>query len=361
MDIEFAKYTSFGNTFIIVDETVTPLADDEQRAAFARWALNGDFGIGGTDNVLYLSQAQGGADYLFRIFEVDGSETLSCGNGLLCTAAALRRAHGGDRWEVLTELPTGRPRPVRVGTAEGPADDDAGGDGHGGAWVDMGRTRPVPAELINRSGPPPADGIDHITGLDVPGVGELGGYLTFSGEPHLALFVGHGLPEELAERLFIDARGALGEPDGPAIEESVALAHHIGTHVNRSYRELFPQGVHLNFARVEGRRVEYRTWERAINCETLACGSGTVAMAHVGRELGLLPEGEITFWPHRCRWYQPDAALTVTNTETGYVVTGQPRLVCVGVVPRTSYAWATQTPSNRSAKDLSHALTATAR
>ncbi|MFG1944088.1 hypothetical protein [Nonomuraea sp. NPDC048826] len=350
MDIQFAKYTSFGNTFIIVDETRTPLADDEQRAAFARWALNGDFGIGGTDNVLYLSAAEGRADYLFRIFEVDGSETLSCGNGLLSTAAALRRAHGGDRWEVLTELPTGRPRPVSVGTA-----------GDDGAWVDMGRTRPVPAELINRSGPPPADGIDHITGLDVPGVGELGGHLTFSGEPHLALFQGHGLPPELAEKLFIDARGAIGEPDGAAIEESVSLAHHIGSHVNRAYRDVFPQGVHLNFARVEGDRVEYRTWERAINCETLACGSGTVAMAHVGRELGLLPEGDITFWPHRCRWYQPDAALTVTNTESGYVVTGQPRLVCVGTVPETSYAWATQTPSNRrTAKDLSHALTAPA-
>ncbi|MGR6919405.1 hypothetical protein ACU635_34655 [[Actinomadura] parvosata] len=352
MDILFAKYTSFGNTFLIVDETRTPLAGDEQRADFARWALNGDFGIGGTDNVLYLSKADGGdADYVFRIFEVDGSETLSCGNGLLSTAAALRRTHGGTRWGVLTELPTGRPRLVHIG-----ADED-----NGRTWVNMGWTRPTPAELINRSGPPPSDGIDRITGLDVPGVGELSGYLSFSGEPHLALFQGHGLPEELAERLFIDARGAVGRPDGAAVKESVALVHHIGTHVNQAYRDLFPQGVHLNFARVEGRRVEYRTWERAINCETLACGSGTVAMTYVGRRLGLLPEGEITFWPHRCRWYQPDAALTVTTIESGYVVTGQPRLVCVGTVPMTPNASAYQTISNRrSAKDSSHALAAPA-
>jgi len=73
-ELDFAKYTSFGNTFIIVDETLTPLEDDVQRAAFARWALNGDFGIGGTDNVLYLRRAEGraedGADFVFRIFEL---------------------------------------------------------------------------------------------------------------------------------------------------------------------------------------------------------------------------------------------------------------------------------------------------
>ncbi|WP_084960733.1 diaminopimelate epimerase [Thermoactinospora rubra] len=370
MDVLFEKYTSFGNTFIIVDETRTPLADDAQRAAFARWALNGDFGIGGTDNVLYLSRAQdsrvqGGADYVFRIFEVDGSETLSCGNGLLSTAAALHRAHGGVEWTVLTEVPTGRPRPVRLG-----ADPDTGR-----TWVDVGPARAVPAELITRSGPPPADGVDHITGLVVPGVAELSGYLTFTGEPHLVLFSGHGLPPELEERLFVDARGAIGRPDGPAIKDTVALAHQLGSHVNQAYRDLFPQGVHLNFARIRDGVVEYRTWERAINCETLACGSGTVAMAYVGRRLGILSGGTTAFWPHRCRWYQPDASLTVTETESGYVLTGQPRLVCVGAVPLSPQASAHQTvggtagstvggtagsPSSATpAKDLTHALAAT--
>ncbi len=40
-------------------------------------------------------------------------------------------------------------------------------------------------------------------------------------------------------------------------------------------------------ARKPGHRI--RTWERAIDCETLACGSGTVAMIHDGFLLGGAP------------------------------------------------------------------------
>ena len=127
--LEFSKYTSFGNTFIVVDETRHPLTDDAERAAFARWALNGDFGIGGADNVLYLHEVGSqpddrelpAADYVFRIFEHDGSETLSCGNGLLSTAAFLRERTGGSSWRVLTELPSKRPATVTLGVGPTPA------------------------------------------------------------------------------------------------------------------------------------------------------------------------------------------------------------------------------------------------
>ena len=66
--------------------------------------------MGGTDNVLYLSAVDAVSrtgtetkppDFVFRIFEHDGAETLSCGNGLLSTAAALHAATGGTRWGVL--------------------------------------------------------------------------------------------------------------------------------------------------------------------------------------------------------------------------------------------------------------------
>jgi diaminopimelate epimerase len=356
-ELQFVKYTSFGNTFIIVDETRTPLADDAQRAAFARWALNGDFGIGGTDNVLYLQRsstlqrssqraADGESHYVFRIFEIDGSETLSCGNGLLSTAAALHRAHGGRQWQVLTEIPTGRPRPVQIG-----ADPDTGE-----TWVNVGWPRAAPAELINRPEPAPASGIDEIGNLVVPETVRLSGYLVFTGEPHLVLISGHGLPSSIEDRLFIDAEGAIGRPDNAEMRATKELVHHIGSYVNATYRHLFPQGVHLNFARIRGGLIEYRTWERAINCETLACGSGAVAMAYVGQRLGLIPRATTTFWPHRCRWYQPDASLSVTETRSGFVLTGQPRLVCRGVVPLSPLESAHRTVGNYLPKDLADAL-----
>src|SRR5439155_21753282 len=99
-----------------------------------------------------------GAGFVFRIFERDGSQTLSCGNGLLSTAAELHRAHGGRRWGVLTELPAERPRLVHVGV------DDEGG----GAWVNMGWPREVAGDLFRRRAPAPESGIDAVPDLLVP-------------------------------------------------------------------------------------------------------------------------------------------------------------------------------------------------
>lgn len=340
--VEFMKYTSFGNTFIIVDETATPLEDDQHRAEYARWVLNGDFGIGGTDNVLYLravEELDDEGDYAFRIFEQDGSETLSCGNGLLSTAAFLARTTGGSEWQVLTELPTGRPRPVAVGLGEAP----------GTTWINVGWPRPTSEDLYRRPVPASPEGIDAVPPLEVPmpqhepwakGLPEtitLNGFLVFTGEPHMMLIEGRGLPTELAERIWIGVQGhGVGTPDTPEMAASNRLVHHVGMHVNQTYKELFPQGVHLNFARVKGDEglIEYRTWERAIDCETLACGSGAVAMAHIARTQGLLEGTETTFWPHKCRWYEPDARLGVVVTDEGFLLTGHPKLVCQGTTPK---------------------------
>lgn len=346
-DLHFIKYTSFGNTFIIVDETRTPLIDDHERATFARWVLNPDFGLGGTDNVLYLSLPDPGereADFVFRIFEHDGSETLSCGNGLLSTAAVLHRLHGGIRFGVLTELPTGDPQLVHVGV-------DVSADK---TWVNVGWPRATPAELFTRAGPPPVSKIDAVDGLTVPlptdapwadGLPDtltMSGSLVFTGEPHLMLISGHGLPEILEDRLFLPPRdrgaGEIGRPATPQEWASNLLVDHIGRYVNAHYRDRFPQGVHLNFARILDTTglIESRTYERAIDCETLACGSGSVAMAYMAQTLGLVFGERTEFWPHRCRWYRPDASLGVARAETGWVLTGQPRMVCEGVVPRPS-------------------------
>jgi diaminopimelate epimerase len=348
--LEFSKYTSFGNTFIIVDETEHPLTGDLDRACFARWALNRDFGIGGADNVLYLHRAgsQPGdgdlpaADYVFRIFEHDGSETLSCGNGLLSTAAFLRQSTGGSSWRVLTELPSARPATVVLGA--GPAPD--------GTNLRVGRPRPAADDLYRRTGPEPQSSIDEVLPLVVPldidqpwaaGLPQtitLNGLLTFTGEPHLALFEGSGFPAVLADRIWLrpdeTSGSGIGLPPTPAMRASTSLVRHIGAYVNATYQDLFPQGVHLNFARVDRDRgvIESRTYERAIDCETLACGSGSVALAHVALNRGLLNVSEITVWPHRCRWYEPGARLLVTSGPTGYVLAGRPRLVVQGMVTR---------------------------
>jgi diaminopimelate epimerase len=292
--ILFEKYSLLGNTFIVVDEARSHFPDDAARAWFARWALDANFGIGGADNVIYL------ADDRFRIFEWDGSETLSCGNGLLCAAHWLgRRDDSAYHWRVWTELPSARPRAVRVGRR-----------GDGWTWVDAGPVRATPAELFRRSGPIPADGID-ILRLDSPN-GILTGRLVFTGEPHL-VFPGDDL-------LFS--------------QEGDELVERIGSGINARYRDLFPAGVHVNFVQSAGPgRLRYRTWERAINRETLACGTGALACAYVSQIMGQAAPGRVLLLPHRARRHVPSAELHVTCTDAGLVLEGRPTHVCSGIVP----------------------------
>jgi len=346
--IAFEKYSLLGNTFLLVDEASTPLGDDCERAGFARWALDGYFGVGGADNVIYLASLNQAPDgpYSFRIFEQDGAETLSCGNGLLSVAALLARGGTGTQWRVLTELPTGRPRAVRVGVLSD----------SGGAWVDMGRPRAVPAALFRPGGGVAPDGVEALDDLRVdfpphqdwawglPASITLSGWLVFTGEPHIVLVVGHGLPAELCDRLFPEPDREIGSESAgqePSLRllDSNTLVDHIGSSVNARYRSQFPHGVHLNLVEVRDQAglLRYRTWERAINLETLACGTGALACAYVSWTRRLTAPGRTTLWPHRCRWYAPDAALHVTDTPQGLILEGRPRHVCSGVVP--SGAW----------------------
>ncbi len=57
----------------------------------------------------------------------------------------------------------------------------------------------------------------------------------------------------------------------------------------RSHPELCPQGANVDFVRFVGRRrFELRTFERGVEAETLACGTGTVATAVAGTVAGEL-------------------------------------------------------------------------
>jgi diaminopimelate epimerase len=208
----------------------------------------------------------------------------------------------------------------------------------------------VPSWLYRRPEPALDGVIDAVPGLVVPmppddtweaGTPDrivLSGLLVSTGEPHLVLFSGMGLPSHLEDLIFPAGLASRAE-----ISASSRLVAHIGEHVNTAYRDLFPAGVHLNLARMAGdRSIEYRTYERAIDRETLACGSGAVATAHVAAELKLISSARATLWPYRSRLRQPDSRLQVEAGESGYVLRGDPRLICTCTVPATALPWAAE-------------------
>jgi len=75
--LSFAKYQGIGNDFILIDDRAE-IFDHKQAAKLC----DRNFGIGADG--LILLQNDPVADFRMRIFNADGAEANSCGNGLRC-------------------------------------------------------------------------------------------------------------------------------------------------------------------------------------------------------------------------------------------------------------------------------------
>jgi diaminopimelate epimerase len=62
----------------------------------------------------------------------------------------------------------------------------------------------------------------------------------------------------------------------------------VGRHL-RYHREFAPAGTNANFVRVrDGHSLDIRTYERGVENETLACGTGSIASSIIAARLGLV-------------------------------------------------------------------------
>ncbi len=358
MGLQFVKHTCFGNNFVIVDETRNPVLSEPEKQRFAYMATNQNFGIG-SDNFLvvqactpevlsainehhhYWEKAPNadGARYIFRMFEPDGTEALSCGNGLMSIANYLFLQYGIDSTEIMTEIPNPVPRIVSIGT-----------DLDRSSWANMGEPRRVPPSLAALSFRKRFDeDIDLIEDIKIENFRKsdmsefsddatsfsMKGYLVFTGEPHLVVFTdtGFSIPE-LSRIIF--PHDASPNSDARSSQKrrssSSAFVHFIGKALTRLYADQFPSGININFVRQvkETNTLEYRCFERGIYRETLACGTGALAVACVAESLGLVEDDCIPVWPHRCRWHDDNAEIRVRKTSDGWVLHGRPSMLCEG-------------------------------
>jgi diaminopimelate epimerase len=239
----------------------------------------------------------------------------------------------------MTQIPTPTPKVVTIGSKSD----------HQQSWANMGHPSKVSDKLVAPSAKIAfSDELDIIEDISIhfrshdlaaftaQNKLNISGYLAFTGEPHLVVFPESGLSiEELKDFFFISPPNINADSEGSEKRADYGkwLIHHIGSYLNKHYPHYFPSGINVNFARVirNGSAViEYRCFERGINHETLACGTGSLAVAYVAQNLGLIQGNDITIWPHLCRCYKPEAQIQIKTKETGWVLQGSPTILLEG-------------------------------
>jgi diaminopimelate epimerase len=237
--IPFWKMSGSGNDFVVIDNRAGAIPD-EFVPAFTRAVCRRRLSIGADGVVLIEEPAPAGtdepeADFRWRYVNADGSDGEMCGNGAMCGARfAVRRGLAPSA--CVFQTPSGL---VRATVADDPDDPFVriAIEDPGPVWPDR------PVEVEGR----------RLTLLPI-----------LVGVPHAVLLV--------------DDADAFAAPDD-FVRVGRAVRHHLA---------FAPAGTNLN---VIGRRpdgtLRMRTYERGVEDETLACGTGAVASAIVATGLGL--------------------------------------------------------------------------
>jgi len=219
MLLHFFKMNGAGNDFIVIDNRDLSISLDQDTIAAL---CDRHRGIG-ADGLLAVEPAEKGADYKFRYYNADGGEAEMCGNGARCFG--FFTAHLGGEEE---ELPTS----VSFETIAGI----------------------LTAEIIDE---------EVRIAMSEPKDLELKLPIRIENFHHDLHFVNTGVPHVVS---FIDDL------------ENIDVVTH-GREI-REHDYFSPNGTNANFATILAPdHIAIRTYERGVEDETLACGTGMVACA----------------------------------------------------------------------------------
>jgi diaminopimelate epimerase len=216
MVLEFTKMNGAGNDFVLLDGR-------QQKPALTRETIvrlcDRHRGIGADGLILLVPSSTGKADWAWEFYNSDGSIGEMCGNGARCFARFVQR-HAQVGSELTFETLAGVIRAHFQGER-----------------VTINLTPPRDLRLSQTL--PLSTGKEIVHSVD-------------TGVPHAVLFV----PE---------ADKAMVAQLGPEI---------------RRHAHFQPRGTNVNFVQVLGpNRIRVRTFERGVEGETLACGTGVTASA----------------------------------------------------------------------------------
>ena len=213
--LRFIKMNGAGNDFVLLDNR-----GGEIRLEPGQISRICDRHRGvGADGILLLEKAANGADFRMRYYNADGGEAEMCGNGARCFARFAHKVAGASG-RISFETPAG------VIGAE------------------------LKGELVTLQMSEPHDLRLHISLPEVADYEAI--HFINSGVPHVAI------PVKRLEDIDVRRDGAL----------------------IRRHPMFAPKGTNVNFLEKRGPgSIAIRTYERGVEDETLACGTGVVASA----------------------------------------------------------------------------------
>ncbi|SET34121.1 diaminopimelate epimerase [Oceanobacillus limi] len=233
MEIPYIKMHGLGNSYIYLDLFQFEIEED-QLATLAQEVSNVNTGIG-SDGLILIHPSEV-AEVGMRIFNKDGSEGMSCGNGLRCTAKYAYEYGIVDRPNFKIETKAGIVE-AEILVEEGKVND---------ITVNMG------SPILNRSAIPMLGDDDKHVINERFAIGDRDLHVTAvsMGNPHAVYFV-----DDIEQAPLYDL--------GPIIEKD----------------ERFPEGVNVEFIEVlSENELNFRVWERGSGV-TQACGTGACAAA----------------------------------------------------------------------------------
>jgi diaminopimelate epimerase len=222
MTIPFSKMHGAGNDFVVVDDRDGTFPCAD--AAWLRATARRRTGVG-ADGFILLQAGDDSCTFRMRIFNADGGEAEMCANGARCAAR-----YAVDRGIAAPAM--------RMATGAGVIAATVHGDG-----VQLAMTEPADWQLDRR--------------------------LRLGDDEIAYSYVNTGVPHTVIECADV-AAVSIGER-GSAVRHHTAFA---------------PSGTNVNFVEVRGpNALALRTYERGVEAETLACGTGVVASALVATRL----------------------------------------------------------------------------
>jgi diaminopimelate epimerase len=222
MVLDFTKMNGAGNDFVLVDNRARKISlSREQVVRFC----DRHRGVGADGVLLLVPSATGKADWAWEFYNSDGSTGEMCGNGARCFARFVQK---------LTGLKRGLTFETEAGVI----------------------TASFQGEQVTVNLTPPHDlRLNQQISLSV---GTATVHSINTGVPHAVLFVP-------------DADKAMVQQLGPEI---------------RRHPHFGPKGTNVNFVqRLGPNEIRVRTFERGVEGETLACGTGVTASALISARL----------------------------------------------------------------------------